>query len=232
MLSALYLALIVAVVVGSPLDLVDRAGAGLRLSQHWPDLTPWVLRYVVTAQRAPSAAVAGACLLWLSWRRRSAHPLVMLATALVLLNLSVGAVKLATGRLGPLLTTHPRAVFDGGDIFPSGHTSNAVIVLGVLAMLASPRRRRLAIALATFGAGTVGLSTIFLDTHWVTDVIGGWIAGGLVLAALPAAANQVEQRLLKRRQSADRTDTASVDPASRPTEPNNLTSGADLGRIR
>ena len=29
------------------------------------------------------------------------------------------------------------------------------------------------IALAVFVCTTVGLSTIFLDTHWVTDVLGG-----------------------------------------------------------
>ena len=184
-----YAALTVAVVVGSPLDGLDRAAAHLRLSHHWPDLTPWVSHYVVIAQRAPSALVAGGFVLWWSWRRRSAYPFVMFLTALVLLNLTVGAVKVGTGRLGPLLTTHPRAVFDGGDIFPSGHTSNAVVIFGVLAMLAS-RRKRLATVLATFGAATVGLSTIFLDTHWATDVIGGWLAGGLVLIGLPWATAQ------------------------------------------
>jgi hypothetical protein len=31
----------------------------------------------------------------------------------------------------------------------------------------------------------VGLCTVYLDTHWVSDVLGGWIAGVLVLIALP-----------------------------------------------
>ena len=44
----------------------------------------------------------------------------MLGTALLVLNLSVGVVKLATGRLGPLPRTNVHAVFEGGNIFPSG----------------------------------------------------------------------------------------------------------------
>lgn len=186
-----YVGLTIAVVVGSALDSVDRRAAAMDLARHWPDLEPWVLRYEVVAQRAPSAAVAGAYLLWRAWRSRSSRPIVMLVTALVLLNVSVGAVKLAIGRLGPLLTTHPRAVFDGGDIFPSGHTSNAVVVFGVLAVLAF-EHRRLAIALAAFGAITIGLGTIFLDTHWVTDVFGGWLAGVIVLLVLPEATTSAQ----------------------------------------
>ncbi|MGH8889631.1 MAG: phosphatase PAP2 family protein, partial [Acidothermaceae bacterium] len=193
-LAGAYVGLTIAVVVGSALDGLDRRAAAMDLARHWPDLEPWVLRYEVTAQRGPSAAVAAAYLLWRAWRARSSRPIVMLGTALLLLNVSVGAVKLAIGRLGPLLTTHPRAVFDGGDIFPSGHTSNAVVVFGVLAVLAC-EHRRLAITLAGSGATTIGLGTVFLDTHWVTDVFGGWLAGGIVLLVLPEATT-CAQRLI------------------------------------
>jgi membrane-associated phospholipid phosphatase len=189
-----YAALTVAVVVGSPLDALDRAAASMRLAAHWPDAQPWVLRYVTLAQRAPSAIGAGLLVAWLAWRRRSWRPVILLTVSLLLLNLSVGAVKLGIGRIGPLVTTHPRAVFDGGDIFPSGHTSNAVVVFGVLAMLAL-RWRRAAVAAAAFGSITIGLSTVFLDTHWVTDVLGGWLAGGLVLFAGPHVSDQVERMI-------------------------------------
>ncbi|MBX6371566.1 MAG: phosphatase PAP2 family protein [Acidothermus sp.] len=182
-----YAILTVAVVVGSPLDSLDHRAATMDLARHWPDAKPWVLRYVTLGQRAPSALAAGLIVAFLSWRRRTPRPLVMLATALLLLNVSVGAVKISIGRLGPLITTHPRAVFEGGDIFPSGHTSNAVVVFGVLALLTTARYRRVAIALAVFFATTIGLSTVFLDTHWVTDVLGGWLAGALILLILPEA---------------------------------------------
>jgi membrane-associated phospholipid phosphatase len=151
-----------------------------------------VLKYVMLGQRGPSSHVAFVYLVYRAIRLRSWRPLVLFITALTMLNVTVGAIKLATGRLGPALTTHPRAVFDGGDIFPSGHTSNAVVIFGVLAMVAVEYRRAW-IALAVFVSTTVGLSTIFLDTHWVTDVLGGWLAGVLVLLALPATYAWVEQ---------------------------------------
>jgi membrane-associated phospholipid phosphatase len=187
-----YVLLTAAVVFGSPLDVIDRAAAMSDLAHRFPHATPWVLHYVMLGQRGPSSHVAFVYLLWRAARQRSWRPLVMFGTALTMLNVTVGSVKLATGRLGPALTTHPRAVFDGGDIFPSGHTSNAVVIFGVLAMVAVEHRRAW-IALAVFVSTTVGLSTIFLDTHWVTDVLGGWLAGALVLLALPATYALIER---------------------------------------
>src|SRR5665213_687425 len=180
-----YIALTAAVVFGSPLDIIDRVAAASHLAKRFPEATPWVLHYVMLGQRGPSSHVAFVYLVYRAARQRSWRPLALFVTSLTMLNLTVGSVKLAIGRLGPALTTHPRAVFDGGDIFPSGHTSNAVVIFGVLAMVAVEHRRAW-IALAVFVSTTVGLSTIFLDTHWVTDVLGGWLAGALVMLALPA----------------------------------------------
>ncbi len=62
---------------------------------------------------------------------------------MVLLNVSVGLAKLGTGRLGPG-DAHAIGVtelFRGGDIFPSGHAANSVVIWGTLAYLA-PRHRR------------------------------------------------------------------------------------------
>jgi membrane-associated phospholipid phosphatase len=189
-----YIALTAAVVFGSPLDIIDRVAAASDLAKHFPDATPWVLHYVMLGQRGPSSHVAFVYLVYRALRQRSWRPLLLFVTSLTMLNLTVGSVKLATGRLGPALTTKPRAVFDGGDIFPSGHTSNAVVIFGVLAMVAVEHRRAW-IALAVFVCTTVGLSTIFLDTHWVTDVLGGWLAGALVLLALPATYGLIERRV-------------------------------------
>ena len=189
---AAYVVLTAAVVLGSPLDVIDRAAAMSDLARRFPDAAPWVLKYVVLGQRGPSSHVAFVYLAWRAIRQRSWRPLVLLVTALTMLNLTVGTVKIAIGRLGPALTMHPRAVFDGGDIFPSGHTSNAVVIFGVVAMVAVEHRKAM-VALAVTVATTVGLSTIFLDTHWVTDVLGGWFAGALVLLALPTTYARLEQ---------------------------------------
>jgi membrane-associated phospholipid phosphatase len=191
---ALYLALTVAVVVGSPLDALDRSVRVMPLDRQAPGWHHFVLDYVMLGQRGPSTAVAIVWIAWLCHSRRTLDPLIRFGTALLLLNLSVGVAKIATGRWGPHVTAHARDVLAGGDIYPSGHTSNAVVLFGVLAVLAT-RHRATMIALAVWVSLTVGLSTLYLDTHWVTDVVGGWLAGGLVLMVLPRTAHAIENRL-------------------------------------
>lgn len=184
-LLALYVALTVAVLVGSPLDQIDRWGRTVPLDRHQPGLRRFVLDYVMLGQRAPSAAAVGLWVLWLCRRRRSLDPLLRFATALFLLNLTVGAVKVLTGRWGPFVTGRAHDVFAGGDIYPSGHVSNAVVVFGLAASLATVHRKAM-IALAVWVSLTVGVAAFYLDFHWFTDVVGGWLAGALVLVVLPA----------------------------------------------
>jgi membrane-associated phospholipid phosphatase len=179
-----YLVLIAGVVRWSPFLTIDKDVFRLDLRQRYPEWFYPMHTYVMLGQRAPATLVALPWFVWRSWKSRSARPLIMLATALVVLNLSVGIVKIATGRLGPRATPHVHAVFDGGDIFPSGHVSNAVVLYGLIAMLAVSFRRVVLVS-AVFVSITVGLCTVYLDTHWVSDVLGGWLAGLLVLLMLP-----------------------------------------------
>lgn len=223
---AAYAALTVAVMTGSPLDRLDRlvrashlvgGGSGWRLAVH---------EYVLLGQRGPSTAVASVWILWLCHRRRSVEPAVRFVVALVLLNLSVGVVKVATGRWGPRVTAHAHDVLAGGDIYPSGHTSNAVVLFGVLAMLAGSHRRAAALA-AVWISLSVGLSTLYLDTHWVTDVLGGWLAGALVLLAVPRATRfstprvervvaTLRQRVTRSRRALGRAPSPGAAPRSDP----------------
>jgi undecaprenyl-diphosphatase len=76
-------------------------------------------------------------------------------------------------------------LFSGGTIYPSGHVSNTVVLYGLAAWIV-PRYRKTAIAAAVFLSVTVGLGTVYLRTHWFSDVVGGWLAGALVLIALPS----------------------------------------------
>jgi PAP2 superfamily len=119
----------------------------------------------------------------------------MLGTALVLLNVSVGVVKYATGRVGPmhLADSDVHDIFAGGNIYPSGHVSNAVVLYGLVAWLVGRRWRTLAITVAVFLSVTVGVSTVYLRTHWFSDVLGGWLAGALVLLSLPTVLPYAER---------------------------------------
>ena len=183
-LTLVFVALTTAVVVGSPLDHVDhwvRQLTARHITRGWRHV---LLHYVMLGKRGPTATVAAVWFAFVCWRRRSLDPLVRFALALVMLNLFVGVVKLSVGRWGPGVTANAHDVLAGGDIFPSGHVSNAVVLFGVLAMTAT-YGRRLMRWLAVWVSVTVGIGTIWLDTHWVTDVFGGWMAGGMVLLALP-----------------------------------------------
>jgi hypothetical protein len=92
------------------------------------------------------------------------------------------------GRLGPhyATTIGSNEMWNGGDIFPSGHTANAVVTWGILAYLAStPRARRWLSAVSAVTSLGVGLTTVYLGTHWLSDVVLGWTAGLLILLGLP-----------------------------------------------
>lgn len=57
---------------------------------------------------------------------------------------------------------------------------------GILAYLAStPRARRWLSALSAVISLGVGLTTVYLGTHWLSDVLLGWAAGLLIMLALP-----------------------------------------------
>jgi membrane-associated phospholipid phosphatase len=183
-LLASYVALTLAILRPSALLTLDRQVLDLDVRSRWPGWFPFIHTYVMLGQRAPTILVALPWFVWRAWKTQSARPLVMLATALLVLNLSVGVVKILTGRLGPLRTVDVHAIYHGGSVFPSGHTSNAVVLYGVIAMLAVGHRA-VAVSAAAFVSLTVGVSTIYLDTHWLSDVVGGWFAGGLVLLSLP-----------------------------------------------
>jgi len=193
-LLALYAALTVCVLVPSPLLALDHYFAGLHLKMQHPGYRPWINRYVLFGQRGPATLALLPLFAWMAWRTRSKRPLVLLGTALVLLNVSVGVVKYAIGRVGPMRVGDGAVhdIFAGGNIYPSGHVSNAVVLYGLLAWVA-PRLRKTATAAAVSLSITVGLSTIYLRTHWFSDVVGGWLAGALVLLSLPTVLPYTER---------------------------------------
>ncbi len=184
-LLVIYAVLTVLVVVrNGPTIQLDEWVANLRLKHRWPWAYDWINVYIHVGQRAPSTFVALPWIIWRCTRLHSSTPLVRLVAALLLLNVSVGIVKVATGRIGPHKISHADAVFAGGNIYPSGHVSNIVVLLGVLTWMAV-RHRKTMIAISIVVPLTVGFSTVYLNMHWISDVVGGWLAGGLVLLALP-----------------------------------------------
>jgi len=78
-----------------------------------------------------------------------------------------------------------------GASFPSGHATLAMVLFGLLfyfAPVLSPNRyaamglRVVSIAMVVL----TGLSRVYLGAHWSSDVVAGYLVGGLILAALIA----------------------------------------------
>ncbi|MEU6369677.1 phosphatase PAP2 family protein [Streptomyces sp. NPDC046931] len=185
---AFYAAIVWAIVVSSWLVRLDWQVMFFRPYQQWPQIHAFLDYYVVLGQRGPTAVMVAAWLGWRSWRQHTLRPLLTLGAALLLLNITVGSAKYGMGRLGPHYATviGSNEMWRGGDIFPSGHTANAVVTWGILAYLAStPRARRWLSALSAVTSLGVGLTTVYLGTHWLSDVLLGWAAGLLILLALP-----------------------------------------------
>lgn len=141
--------------------------------------------------------VALVILALLTLARRDWTPPVLLAAAMAgsLAITSVG--KSRVGRLRPAdeLGLPP---FESSPSFPSGHTLNATVLVGIALYLVVitervriARSHRAAVVVAAVAAAlyavAMGLSRVYLGQHWLTDVAAGWVIGvgwvlGVVLA--------------------------------------------------
>ena len=92
----------------------------------------------------------------------------------------------------------------GGTSFPSGHVVYSVVFFGFLAYLAPrlikwPRVARTVQVILILLILLGGVSRVYLERHWPSDVLGGLLLGGLLL--VPAIA-LFRARLKKREASA------------------------------
>ncbi|MFC7219383.1 phosphatase PAP2 family protein [Streptomyces polyrhachis] len=214
--AAVYAAIVIGVLTTSWLVRLDWQLMLFSPYKQWPGVHAFLDYFVVLGQRGPTALAVLCWLGYCAWRGRTLRPVLVLGAALLLLNITVGAAKLGMGRLGPHYATEigSNEMWLGGDIFPSGHTANAVVTWGVLAYMATtPLARRVASVISAVVSLGVGLTTVYLGTHWISDVLLGWAAGLLVLLALPwfepwTARAEAAARALARRLRQPRTAPA------------------------
>ncbi len=75
------------------------------------------------------------------------------------------------------------SIFPGsGYAYPSGHSAGIVVFCGILAYFAwrhwQSTRSRAAIGVGLGGlVGVVGFDRVYLNAHWLSDVLGGWLFG-------------------------------------------------------
>lgn len=121
--------------------------------------------------------VAGALWLLLSGRRDLAAGF---ATAMMGNALSVALLKTIFHRPRPALAYYAETT----NSFPSGHAAFAVAFWGMAVYLAWRLTRMRLPQLAPIGASiafAIGMSRVFLLEHYMSDVVNGWVVGGLWL---------------------------------------------------
>jgi len=78
--------------------------------------------------------------------------------------------------------------------FPSAHAQNSLVMWMIIASwgLISRLSRAAHLCLAALLCLLIGFSRIYLGVHFPTDVFGGWLLGGLILAVYFIAGNRIE----------------------------------------
>jgi membrane-associated phospholipid phosphatase len=127
-------------------------------------------------------AVAG----YFARKNRTWRPVVLAALSFLVLNVVVGAMKILIGR--SQTETGDPSVLQGDIIFPSGHSSNMVLTGGVVVYLmlryaANPPVRLVAAVWTVLTTLTI-LTSIYIGSHWLSDLIGGALVGGLLLQSV------------------------------------------------
>ena len=135
------------------------------------------------------AAVTAAVCLAVTWQRLRWLPALALATMQVLQRVLTSAIHHTVHRVGPPGFLH--------GTFPSGGSERSVVFYGLIAYLlwrefSGSRKAAIwsgtAVAVLAFNEG---YSRAYLGMHWFTDVLSGWIYGGLLLALLIVAVRLV-----------------------------------------
>ena len=124
-------------------------------------------------------------------RFKSWRPINLSILSLLLLNLTVGVSKLLFGR------TKPHSGFDlvftdSGLSYPSGHAANAILTWGIFAYLIfryshkepfEGMRLTWLVSIITSG---VCLASLYRNTHWFSDLLGGLFIGSALLVLIIA----------------------------------------------
>ena len=158
------------------------------------NFTPWIdfvfKKIDNLGLRGLTATVLIIVALIIAWKFRTWRPLNLAVLSLLALNLVVGLAKLGIGRTKPRLNID--LIQAGGLSYPSGHASNALLTWGMLAYLIYRYTHRevfhgrsLAIAVGAITIAVCAVS-LFRNTHWFSDLLGGLFIGGALLVLIIA----------------------------------------------
>jgi membrane-associated phospholipid phosphatase len=157
-----------------------------------PDSTPLIIILIDDlGLRSVTAIILLITAALISRRYKSWRPINLSLLSLLLLNLFVGASKLLFGR------TKPHSGFDlfftdSGLSYPSGHAANAILTWGIFAYLIfryshkGPFEGFRLTWLVCVITVAVCLVSLYRNTHWFSDLLGGLFIGAALLVGIIA----------------------------------------------
>jgi membrane-associated phospholipid phosphatase len=183
-----------------PLITVD--GAVARTTHRWAvdePVTTHVFRVLTDWVWDPLTLriVCAVAMVWLVWRRSAWWTALWLAATCALGTLLQQGLKAAVDRPRPVWPDPVDSAHYAA--FPSGHALTATVVCGLLLWLlrhhgAGRTLWRTALAVAVLSVLGVGLTRVWLGVHWPSDVLGGWLLGGLVVALAVSVYDRLPDR--------------------------------------
>jgi undecaprenyl-diphosphatase len=129
--------------------------------------------------------VATGIIVW--WRVGRLEAIMIVAGGLI--TLVNTPLKLAINRPRPLADLVHVLSPEQGNGFPSGHAFFAILILGLTAYFVFTNLKNRTIGIVVLAGLIVlilliGTSRVYLGVHWPSDVIGGYLIGGVLLTAL------------------------------------------------
>lgn len=159
-----------------------------------PELPDWADWVIYNLDHLGLRGLTALCLLtlaiYLGRKFKTWRPLNLSLLSLLALNLVVGLAKLEFGRTKPKLQID--LLDAGGMSYPSGHASNAILTWGLFAYLAvkysAPSKFRTNMAIWTVSMVTllVVIISLFRNTHWLSDLVGGVSIGAALFFLIVA----------------------------------------------
>ena len=169
------------VVDSEGLAALDQPVLDAAVASRTPASEEWVTRFTDLGGTVGMPVIAVVVVLVLAVRRRSWLPVVLMVLAAAgSVAITVLGKDLAGRARPPVALAVPP--LESSPSFPSGHTLNATVVLGVSAYLVMLGRKHLRSRLLVGSVVVVfvvamGLSRVWLGHHWLTDVMAGWLVG-------------------------------------------------------
>jgi len=182
-LASLFLLVTLDVFVQGPLTQLDKVIQDWDGEAEQPEFQAAAWVYDKMGQRSVLVPILLVVAGVFARRHRTWRPVVLAVVSFVALNVVVGAMKILIGRSET--ETGDPSVFDGGVIYPSGHSSNMVLTGGLIIYFfwryaKDPPLRRLTLLITVLTTVTI-LTSLYVGSHWLTDLVAGALVGGLLL---------------------------------------------------